>query len=120
MESFELKQRELAKKKLLGLSFAELRRAAFDGFNRIGSLLSDGRNYLLKTERPTFVDFQFASMMSLLLMPEDFGGGAVNPESRLVPKEVGPEVEKLAKEIAATPAGKFALRMYKEHRYDRL
>ena len=79
-------------------------------------ILDDGRNYLLGTESPTYVDFQLAAIMGLIIVIDEYGGGVIEPDSVLTPDERGPERVAVDKEIRETKLGKFALKMYREHR----
>jgi len=79
-------------------------------FEKVNSLLSDGRQFLLGSSFSA-ADIAFASLCNPLLMP---------PESPATDKEIQAKISKEYLEISAkyreTPAGQFALRLYKEQR----
>jgi glutathione S-transferase len=80
-------------------------------FDEVGSRLADGRPYLLG-DRFGVADIAFASLASPVLLPQEHpirGQSTVEP-----PRALLDEAEALRK----TPAGVFALRMYREHRAD--
>ena len=85
--------------------------------DELGALIADGRKYLLKTEKPTYVDFTLATALSPLLFADEFGGGAIEPESVLRVEECGKVAGAAAKKARNTAIGKFALRIFKEHRH---
>ncbi len=78
-------------------------------FDRVDELLSDGRS-LLVGDRPTIADFGFAAMAVPAVWPAEYGGAV--PAFEDLPSELREEISKLRER----PAGKFALRMYREHR----
>ena len=42
-------------------------------------LLSDGREFLLATPGPTFLDFHFCSMIAIVLSVPEYSGGVLSP-----------------------------------------
>ena len=84
-------------------------------YDQMDQRLSDGRAYLLGGEEPSFVDLTWASLSSVILMPEQYGGGAIEesrPQLSLVPETA----RKVIEELRQRPAGAFALKMYHEIR----
>ena len=80
-----------------------------DTFERIGSLLRDGRRYLAG-DRFTAADLTFASLAAPVLLPQELDVG-------LPPYELfGPAIPQIDA-WRASPAGAFALRMYATERH---
>lgn len=91
----------------------ERTRAVFD---EIDARLADGRRYLLG-DAVSYVDFTFASLGALAVLPQQYGGGAL--ATRFPPVESLPSPWR--EEVQAfrdRPAGRFILRMYAEERID--
>ena len=87
----------------------------------MGKLLSDGRQFLLNTDAPTYIDFTFASLAALTVFPEGFCGRVLSEQSKIRFEGITDKrTFTKAKEYRKTPAGKFALRMYKDHRFSKM
>lgn len=78
-------------------------------FDRVGDRLADGRRFLVEGGFGA-ADLTFAALASPVLLPPEFGGAV--PALAEVPAPMRAEVER----CRATPAGRFALRLYAEHR----
>lgn len=78
-------------------------------FNEVGAWLADGRPFITGS-RFTAADLTFAALASPVLLPP--GTGAPYPGPEAVPAAMRTEVLRLR----ATPAGRFALRMFAEER----
>ncbi|MGZ3697035.1 MAG: glutathione S-transferase [Bdellovibrionota bacterium] len=78
-------------------------------FEKVGRSLSDGRKFLVG-ERFTAADLTFAALSASVLVPENYG--VALPTLVELPAEMREQVLKWR----ATPAGEFALRIYREHR----
>ena len=62
---------------------ASLKKAKEGMLAEVDKMLSDGRRFLLNTDRPTYIDVAFASLSAVLAMPDEYGGPvAVNEETR--------------------------------------
>jgi glutathione S-transferase len=85
-------------------------------FEEVDNLLKDGRKYLLGTDEPTYIDYTFASLAAIGILPDQYGGPRLSPDTRPVPEDFGPEAQAVFKKYRKRPAGQFVLRMYKEHR----
>jgi glutathione S-transferase len=83
----------------------EIRRA----FAEIGELLADGRRYLCG-DAFSAADLTFAALANLVILAR---GGA----SALDVSEVAPELAALVRELRATAAGAFVLRLFAEERW---
>ena len=68
------------------------------------------------TESPTYVDFQLATIMGVIMLNDEYGGGVIEPDSVIKPDECGVVGAAIVKEIRETKLGKFALEMFREHR----
>jgi glutathione S-transferase len=80
-------------------------------FDEVGALLADGRPYLTG-DRFSTADLTFAALAAPLIQP------AEHPVTGAAPAQ-GPLPEALAAEVRAmreAPAGRFAARLYREHR----
>lgn len=78
-------------------------------FDEVGRRLSDGRPYLMG-DRMGAVDISFAAFTSVLFAPPE------HPLRRLSRAELPPGLRDEGVHLGDTPAGKFAVRMYREHR----
>ena len=90
-------------------SAAESARAIEIVFDRVDGLLADGRKYLLG-DRFSAIDITFAALAAPILQP---------PEHRIAPTPLGALPTQMQADILtaqATPAGKFGLSLYREHR----
>ena len=79
-------------------------------FDLVSQRLSDGRSYLVGDDFSA-ADLTFAALAAPVLMP---------PEHCLKPlpiSELPSEMVTVIKELQATPAGKYGLRLYREERY---
>jgi glutathione S-transferase len=81
-------------------------------FDRVSSLLKDGRKYLCSTPAMTAADVTFAALAYPLVLPEEKAGVFVSWADDL-PEEFRTEVTKRRE----TLAGQFVLRLYKEERH---
>ena len=79
-------------------------------FDRVDGLLADGRKYLLG-DRFSALDITFAALAAPILQPPEH---YISPAPlELLPAQMQTDIRK----AQATPAGKFGLRMYREHRH---
>jgi glutathione S-transferase len=79
-------------------------------FDRVDGLLADGRKYLLG-DRFSAIDLTFAALAAPILQPPEH---YIKPEPLdLLPTQMQTDI----RNAQATPAGKFGLRLYREHRY---
>lgn len=78
-------------------------------FDTVDELLSDGRSYLVGK---TFsaADLTFAALAAPVLLPRDYGSPLPSLD------EVPPELLAQIEEFRSSPAGAFALRVYRDHR----
>ncbi len=79
-------------------------------FDRVDGLLADGRKYLLG-DRFSAVDITFAALAAPILQPPEHHTKPAAMD--LLPVRMQTDIRK----AQATPAGKFGLRLYREHRY---
>ena len=79
-----------------------------DAFARVAALLADGRRYLVG-DRFTVADLTFAALAAPVLLPEQLDVG-------LPPRELFGAANAQIDAWRATPAGAFALRLYREER----
>jgi glutathione S-transferase len=79
-------------------------------FDRVDGLLADGRKYLLG-DRFSALDITFAALAAPILQPPEHH--ILPTPLELLPTQMQTDIRK----AQATPAGKFGLRMYREHRY---
>ena len=77
-------------------------------FAKVGDTLGD--RPFLEGDRFGLADLTFASLSSILLLPEE------HPFMRTGRTDPSPDFVRLAHELRATRAGQHALRMYREHR----
>ncbi len=80
---------------------------------RVEKLLADGRSFLVG-DRFTAADLTFASLFAPVLLPDEYGipGGK--------PSMAFPAFDAYVASMRARPAGAFALRMFREHRSERV
>ncbi len=78
-------------------------------FAEVSAELRDGRRYLV-SERFTAADLTFASLSALILLPSKYGVPMFDPA------ELPPWARDVVEEFRATPAGRYALRIYEEER----
>ena len=78
-------------------------------FDRVDGLLADGRKYLLG-DRFSAIDITFAALAAPILQPPEHH---IKPNALdLLPAQMQTDISK----AQATPAGKFGLKLYREHR----
>jgi glutathione S-transferase len=87
-------------------SLAEVR-ASFD---EVGERLSDGRPYLAG-ERFTAADLAFAALSAAVLMPPEYGVPLPQPS------ELPAAMATVVNELRDHPAGRFALKMFRDERH---
>jgi glutathione S-transferase len=75
----------------------------------VDARLADGRRYLVG-ERFSLSDMSFANALAPLVLPPEYGGPL--PTLAEMPPELGAVVE----EMQSRPAGRFALRIYRDHK----
>jgi glutathione S-transferase len=78
-------------------------------FDQISQRLGDGRPYLMG-DRFGALDITFAALSSPLMAP------AEHPLRRMTQAEFPPELRAEGVKLGETPAGRFAMRVYREHR----
>ncbi len=78
-------------------------------FATVGELLADGRSYLVGKKFGA-ADLTFASLAAPVLLPRSYGSPL--PSLGEVPAEFLAQIE----EFRSSPAGDFALRIYRDHR----
>lgn len=79
-------------------------------FERTDALLADGRKYLVG-DRFSIVDLTFAVGAAPVVLPPQYGGGL--PTFEQLPDVMRPFIA----ECQSRPTGKYALRVYQEHRH---
>ena len=68
-------------------------------------------------QSPAFlIDFHFASMVGVLLLPDAYAGRVLGPETKQFAIRAAAQAAAEAGRIKATPAGQFVLRMYEKYR----
>jgi len=82
---------------------------ARDVFQKVDQRLADGRRYLVG-DHFSLSDMAFAVAAAPLVLPDNYGG----PLPSLA--EMPPEMKDAIGEMRAHPAGRFALRIYQDHR----
>lgn len=80
-------------------------------FHEVTELLKDGRPYLLG-DTLSIADICFAAMAGPLLAPQRYGSPL--PDQFRIPEAMGA----FSNQMKSTPAGQFALKIYREHRPD--
>jgi glutathione S-transferase len=75
----------------------------------VDARLADGRRYLVGG-RFSLSDMSFANALGPLVLPPEYGGPLPTFD------EMPPELQGVVKEMQSHPAGKFALRIYRDHR----
>jgi len=78
-------------------------------FDEVAEILRDGRPYLTG-DRFTAADLTFAALATPVVFPEHYARYAMPFES------MSPAIREIVERHRATPAGRFALRMYEAHR----
>ena len=78
-------------------------------FETVGELLADGRSYLVGKKFGA-ADLTFAALAAPVLLPRNYGSPL--PSLGEVPAELLAQIE----EFRSSPAGDFALRIYRDHR----
>ena len=97
---------------------------AVNVLSEVETLLADGREFLLGTELPTWIDFHLCSILAVMTNPATYGGGRLLERSRVVHtagagEALGPLVEEIDR-LKKTPAGRFVERMYDKFRMKRV
>ena len=87
----------------------------------VDELLSDGRKTLLNTPEPTYLDFHFCSMASILLFPPEYGGRILDAKT-YPPNETNmPQKMKEEKDfLLSTRSGKFIMDIYANYRHKKI
>ena len=78
-------------------------------FDTVGELLADGRSYLVG-ETFSAADLTFAALAAPVLLPKGYGSPLPSLD------ELSSELLALIEEFRSSPAGLFALRIYRDHR----
>ncbi len=78
-------------------------------FSTVAELLGDGRTFLIG-ESFSAADLTFAALAAPVLLPRNYGSPL--PSLEQVPAEMLAQIE----EFRTTPAGVFAMRIYRDHR----
>ncbi len=68
------------------------------------------------------MDLAFASIIGLYILPDGYGGAALNDATKLHFSQTDWDKENVkdVKAARATPAGKFAMKIYKDFRFGKL
>lgn len=82
---------------------------------QIEKRLADGRKYLLGNEL-SYIDIVWASSLGLMLFPEEYTGGQLEPQSLCSRAEFPEAMMSEMTPVLERPAGQFCLRLYKEDR----
>jgi glutathione S-transferase len=82
-------------------------------FDRVDGMLADGRKYLLG-DKFSAIDITFAALAAPILQPPEHHIKPAAMES--LPAQMQADIRK----AQATPAGKFGLQMYREHRHHKM
>ena len=86
--------------------------------DEVESLLSDGRQFLLNTPHPTYIDFHLCSMVAVMTKPQNYGGKVYSQEALAMinqmemPEQFNKEVHKIKERVA----GKFVQKIYETFR----
>jgi len=96
------------------ISLAEARKIC----NEVDELLYDGREFLLCTQRPTYLDFHLASMIAIVLTVPQYSGGVLT--SRSVNYGASKEVIEEAERLKETRTGKFVVKCFEQYRHVKL
>ena len=88
-------------------------RTVFAELDRIAALLGDGRAFL-SGERFGAADLTFAAMAASVVFPPSYGVRLPQPD------ELAPGTAALVRRAREHPAGRHALRMFSEHRHERV
>ncbi len=83
-------------------------------FDEVGTLLGDGRPFLTG-DRFTSADIAFAAFVAPFLLPAEHP--ATGPAAGVSLEGLPPAFATEAREMQATPAGRFAARLYRERRH---
>jgi hypothetical protein len=84
-------------------------------------MLSDGRQFFLNTDAPTYVVFTFASLAAIAIYPEGYGGRVLGEKASLWFDGIRDKnILTQVKEYRKTLAGKFVLRIYKDQRLSKI
>jgi glutathione S-transferase len=78
-------------------------------FGQVGARLADGRKFLVGN-RLTLSDLAFAVAAAPVVLPPAYGGPIPSFD------EMPPEIQAVVNEMRSRAAGKYALRIYEEHR----
>ena len=78
-------------------------------FDEVAQRLADGRRYLIG-ERFTAADLTFSALAAAVVMPPEYGVPLPQPD------ELPPAMGAVARELREHPAGRHALRMFREQR----
>jgi len=84
----------------------------------VDELLSDGREFLLSTVKPTYLDFHLASMLAIVITTPQYSGGVLT--SRSVNYGASKEVIEEGERLKKTRTGKFVVKCFEEYRYVKL
>jgi glutathione S-transferase len=106
-----------AVRRMLGVTPARAARArdrTHEVFERVDSMLADGRRYLLGGS-PTFADITFASLAALAVLPPEYAGRAIGGR-RFTIDELDADWRAEIESFRSRPAGRFVLRLYREER----
>jgi len=84
-------------------------------FNETDKILSNNQ-FLLGTDEPTYIDYSFAALAAIVVLPDQYGGPRLTPGSRLKFSDFSMEIQEYFKKFRQTLSGKFVMKMYAEHR----
>jgi glutathione S-transferase len=108
-ENFKLKDKQLAQTRLNRI------KEIFEIFS--DKLKQNGGRYLTGPHL-SYIDISFCSIGALVVLPENYGGGALPVEMSMSNflDRLGEDYLELMKEMKLTPSGAFVARMYEEER----